>query len=476
MSDTICDIRNMLSRRTLLTNSFKVSTGLMLTSTLKRMAAAPAAESALVDAVQLPPNFIGLGYEMSSIATPGLLSAANERYVRLVKALGSKGVIRVGGIVADYTRYADTAAAKAEPKETMINAKLIEEFGEFLRAIGWTAIWSLNFAQGSIAEAVTEAQAVSTVLGPRLLAFELGNEVENYDRGDKPFRRAPYTYEKYRSEYSFWRSKILQAVPGARFAAPDTAASVEWVENMALDAKDDVQLLTTHYYRGGQKQGSAEQLLNADSRLRDVTKRLRTASQKSGIPWRMCETNSFFGGGRPGVSDTFTGALWLLDFMLFLASSGCAGVNIETGVNQLGFVSSYSPIRQDESGRARVGAPYYGMLAFATAADKCAGIASAAVPGLTGNVSAYQLGANGKTRSAVLINRESADQSISINQLGLHHVEMMRLVAPNIHSVDGVTFAGGRVREDGSWVKKQMDRIAGGHVVIPGMSAVVLKS
>ena len=69
----------------------------------------------------------------------------------------------------------------------------------------------------------------------------------------------------------------------------------------------------------------------------------RAASLESGIPWRICETNSFSGGGLPGVSDTFLGALWTLDFMLLLASYGCSGVNIETGVNQLGFCRTWMP-------------------------------------------------------------------------------------------------------------------------------------
>ena len=56
------------------------------------------------------------------------------------------------------------------------------------------------------------------------------------------------------------------------------------------------------------------------------------------------------GGGRPGVSDTMAGALWVLDYMFTLAQYGCAGVNTETGVNQLDFISSYSPIGDDEHG------------------------------------------------------------------------------------------------------------------------------
>ncbi len=467
----------MLKRRTLLNNAVKGLACMAFAPPLQALAQRRPSlklRSSGILPLRLPLDFTGLGYEMSSVATPGLLSDRNERYVRLVSALGSEGIIRAGGIVADYTRYADSGISKAEPKDTVITRKVIEQFDGFLVAVGWKAIWSLNFAQGTVDEAVIEARAVASVLGPRLIAFEIGNEVENYARGDNPFRTAPYTYERYRSEYDDWRSKILQIIPGARFAAPDTATSVEWVERMARDANGDVQLLTTHYYRGGQKEGTADQLLRPDPRLRNITERLQTASVSSGIPWRMCETNSFFGGGRPGVSNAFVGTLWTLDFMLYLAASGCAGVNMETGVNQLGFISSYSPIGEEEKGRPWAGAPYYGMLAFATAVRGCNEITPLLVPGSADSVSAYLLGTHGRSRSAVLINRTEDDLSASFEEVTLIQVEAMRLIAPSGGSVSGITFAGAQVEEDGSWAAKHVERIDGRHVAVPRMSAVVL--
>ena len=190
--------------------------------------------------------------------------------------------------------------------------------------------------------------------------------MDGYGKG-QPFRPANYDYDAYRNEYGEWHVAITKAIPGIPFAAPDTARAADWVVRMAQDAKGEVQLLTTHYYRNGQTRGTAEQLLTPDPRLNEILPQLRTCSQQSGIPWRMCEINSFSGGGRPGVSDTFVGSLWTLNTMLLLAQFGCAGVNMETGVNQLGFVSSYSPIQDDGRGVNFAGVPYYGMLAFATA-------------------------------------------------------------------------------------------------------------
>jgi hypothetical protein len=264
------------------------------------------------------------------------------------------------------------------------------------------------------------------------LCLELGNEVEAYRNS---FRRPDYTYETYREEFNRWRDAIVKAVPGAAFAAPDTAANIEWVERMAGDAQGDVELLTTHYYFTDQNHGKADNLLHPDPRLINILRRLRAASTASHIPWRMCETNSFSGGGLRGVSDTFLGALWTLDYMLLLAAGGCSGVNIETGVNQLGFVSSYSPIQDDGYGNNSASIPYYGMLAFAEAARGCAEIVALQLPSQPAsspdNLTGYALGHTGRFSAIAIINRGDSDAFLSLAHLGFHR----RLHARVLHDL-----------------------------------------
>lgn len=468
----------MLTRRKLIKNAAKLSATVILPA--RAFAAGNVALRLTLrkqDPVQVPTDFIGLGYEMSSVAPLGLLSVRNQQYVQLIQGLGRRGVLRVGGIVADYTRYDPAGTIIADKQNTVVTLASLQQFAAFLTKIDWVAIWSINFAQGSVDQAVTEARAVSSVLGSRLDAIEIGNEVENYDRGDKPFRKSPYEYENYRKEYDAWRLAILQAVPGIRFAAPDTASSVEWVERMAHDAKGDVQLLTTHYYRNGQKRGSAEQLLLPDPHLKEILARLRIASQQSGLPWRMCETNSFSGGGLLGVSNTFIGALWTLDFMLLLAQSGCAGVNIETGINQLGFVSPYSPIQDDGLGVNSAGVPYYGMLAFAIATTGCHEMLPTDLDAQGANITAYALGSTRKPLSIVIINRDGVhDATISLHDLGLKTVSILRLTSPTPDSTARVTLGGASVDPDGSWKVRTHERSQGESVTIPRMSAVVLRA
>ncbi len=471
----------MQTRRSFLRDALGLSAGFALDSALLP---AETAEPVAVLSVgsepwtKLPADFMGLGYEMSSVAPMGLLSAGNQRYVNLVRGLGSEGVLRVGGIVANYTRYEPNGIIKANEKDTAITRASLEQFGRFLKTVGWRAIWSLNFAQGTMDEAVEEAKSVAAILGDRLLCLELGNEVEEYGNHVPPFRKPPYVYETYREEFRQWREAIVKAVAGVNFAAPDTAWNVEWVERMAKDARGDVQLLTTHYYFSGQKQGKAEELLHADPRLMNILVRLRKASAESGIPWRMCETNSFSGGGLRGVSDTFLGALWTLDYMLLLAAYGCSGVNIETGVNQLGFVSCYSPITDDGHGNNSAGIPYYGMLAFAEARRGCNQIVALEAPASRNGLTAYALGEAGRVVSAAVINRGGSDARVSLRGLGLRgELKALRLTAPEELSTTRVTLGAAAVDENGRWKANRWERVAPAtEMPVPKMSAVIIRA
>jgi hypothetical protein len=423
----------------------------------------------------VPDNFIGLGYEMSSAAQIGLLSAQDTKYLQLVRNLGSHGVFRFGGITADFTTYAPNGSVRTDPRDTVVSRASLEQLRGFLDTTGWKALYSLNFGRGTLEEAIVEARAVHSILGPKLDAIELGNEVDNYGHGDHPLRTASWNFTQYLREYRAWRRAILAAVPGLRFAAPDTAASLEWVQEMADQAREEVQLLTTHFYLGDQRNATLAQLMQKDPQLTSKLERLRRISRDSGIPWRMCETNSFFGGGHPGLSDTFAGSLWTLDYLLLLAQHGCAGVNLESGVNQLGFVSSYSPIRTD-GGQVEVGAPYYGMLAFVAAGAEDAEMLPIEITGSASELTAYAIRKQGRLRSIVILNWNQANQiSVSLAGLGLQSAQVLRLMAPSLTGKDGVRFGGAEVDAQGRWSPGSDERLQSDSLALLAASAVVLR-
>src|SRR4029077_7084552 len=97
--------------------SFLAKSACLIPSTISRLSLAGALPNGAEIPVRLdfartvatvPPDFMGLGFEISSVARPRLLNAHNSVYVQLVRTLGDRGVIRVGGNTSDYARYSAT--------------------------------------------------------------------------------------------------------------------------------------------------------------------------------------------------------------------------------------------------------------------------------------------------------------------------------------------------------------------------------
>lgn len=429
----------------------------------------------------IPPDFIGLGYEISSIARPGLLSANNSVYVQLCRTLGPSGVIRVGGNTSDYASYAPSAQPLSSPETgpgSVFNDPVLRELGSFLEATGWKLIWGLNLGRGTVEAAVEEARAVLAATRPNLVAFEIGNEPDLFSHREI-HRKKGYDYEDYLLEYRKFRDALRKGIPQIPLAGPDAAIATSWVTRFARDEGRDVKLLTHHYYREGQNPTSTiDKLLHTDPKLDPMLAELEAASKSCGVPYRICETNSFSGGGKPGVSDRFASALWVLDFIYRLASAQCSGVNMETGVNQLGFISSYSPIGDDEHGHYVAAPEFYGMLAFARGAE--GNLIDRQLHAGTLNLEAYATLKRDKRLCITLINKEAArDTSIVIERtLPFQRGSLLRLSAPSLESSSGVSFGGAAVQSSGTWSadSRQKIQVSGGKVLVhlPAASAAVL--
>lgn len=320
---------------------------------------------------RIPSDFMGLGFEISSVAVPGLLSAGNKDYVQLLQTLGGRdgqGVIRIGGNTSDFSRYDAQGAAVSAPKATVITEANLRELRGLLDAVGWRLIWGLNLGDDRLDNAVEEARAVSNIMGDKLIALEIGNEPDLFPRSGH--RGPDYGYAAWLADYRRYKTAIRAVLPQAPFAGPDLAGAPDWMEQFARDERD-IALLTAHHYIMGQANPAAtvETMLAEEKKYRSSLARFQAAARAAGKPWRMCETASFSGGGKQGVSDTFASALWALDYLFVLAEHGCAGVNMETGVNHLGWISHYTPIRDDLNGHYQAAPEYDGLFTFAFMAD-----------------------------------------------------------------------------------------------------------
>jgi hypothetical protein len=196
----------------------------------------------------IPADFMGLGYEISSVSEPGLLSASNQAYVQFVRTLSKRGVIRIGGNTSDYATWSADGPAVSKPQGTVVDNRAIRDLVTFLRATGWRLIWGLNLGQGNIDQAVEEAIAVAAAVGERLLALEIGNEPDMFAGVHRP---ANYAFSDYHSEYLRFKAAIRENLPNAPFAGPDVFMRTDWLEQFAAAESSDLRLLTHHYYAEG---------------------------------------------------------------------------------------------------------------------------------------------------------------------------------------------------------------------------------
>ena len=181
----------------------------------------------------------------------------------------------------------------------------------------------LTSAVRRVDQAVDEAVAVAQSVGANLLAFEIGNEPDLFPGVHRP---ANYSYADYYAEYRRFKKAIREKLPNAPFAGPDVIVHADWLEQFAATEAADIKLLTYHYYAEGppdNPSSTIENLLKPNAILPGLLGRLEAASRSSGVPYRICETNSCFGGGKPGVSDTMAAALWGLDFLFTLGAIQC---------------------------------------------------------------------------------------------------------------------------------------------------------
>jgi hypothetical protein len=398
----------------------------------------------------MPADFTGLSYEAAQLANPSFFSAENKALIEMFRGLGPQGVLRIGGGTSEFTVFTTEEPAGPPPfdavgpdtsknvkSNTPITPKALHNLRGFLDATGWRALYGLNMGQGTTANAAEEAFHAQQILGPRLIAFQLGNEP---DAWRTRYRPATYAFPDFFKEWQAMRDAVLARTPSAKFAGPDISNKVPYFISFAEEAQKiapDVVMLTAHYYAmgpAGSPGVTLDKLLSPDPKLERDLKSFMDASRAAALPFRMSEGSSCWNGGQPGVSDTLASALWSADMMLQFAAAGCAGVNMHGGGN--GF---YTPIAGSLSTGFTRRPEYFGM----QLAEKFSGstLLQTTLQCSDDRVRAY---AAEKGRSLQLVVINKTEQTVSIattlpKSRGNRPAETWRLSGPAMDQRDGVT-------------------------------------
>jgi hypothetical protein len=276
-----------------------------------------------------------------------------------------------------------------------------------------------------------------------------------------------------------FRGAALQAVPGIVLTGPGSAADISgWTVPFGEKVtKAQIAVLTQHYYRGnGQSTSSTEaELVSSDHKLQQELKILAAGASSIGVPFRMTETNSFFHGGAPGVSDSYGSSLWVIDHLFTIAMGGASGANLHGG----GSGYSYSPIA-DIGGTVIEARPeYYGALLFTMAGQGSLIDTSMAAQGL--NVTAYTVKAADGTLSIVIVNKEvsrNLQLNIDCGQI-VNSTRLLVMSGPALEATSGVRIQGAVVAANGDFTPGQAytAQFSGSTVTcyLDALSAILLK-
>ncbi len=414
-------------------------------------------------------DFMGLSYESALLAAPDYFSRDNHALLRLIRALGRRGVLRIGGNTSERTVWRPEGGEISG--RYVITPAAIDRFAAFVRELDWQVIYGLNLADNAAARAADEAAYVARALGPLLVAFQIGNEPDGFPRWSG-VRPAGYGVREFMTEWQEFHRAILARVPEARFAGPDVAAETGWVATFAQSKPENLVLLTRHYYAAGPATDPAvtlPKLLGSAERIEPVLRELETVGRGYRLPYRIAETNSVYAGGRSGVSDTMGAALWGTELMFQIAAGGGSGINFHAGPDKV-----YTPIR---GGPPHGAQPlYYGMLLFAQAAH---GVLVPSALRSPRELAGFAARGDDGTLRICLINKGAEDARVRVDPgRPFAAAAAIRLAAPGIDASTGLALGGAAVDQAGGWAPAwEMLDFESGHLLadLPAASAVLLR-
>src|ERR1035441_5945198 len=157
----------------------------------------------------IPPDFTGLSYESAQLANPTFFASSNQQLVELFRGLSRSGNLRLGGGSSEFTTYSDADPVGDPPFEvfgpdtsktvkhgTVTTAPALKNLRGFLDATGWSCLYGLNLGQGTKENAAEEAAVVQRILGPRVVACQIGNEPDGFRNRYRPASWGPADYLK----------------------------------------------------------------------------------------------------------------------------------------------------------------------------------------------------------------------------------------------------------------------------------------
>jgi hypothetical protein len=375
-----------------------------------------------------------------------------------MKTLGT-GVMRFGGSTDENLWWTSTNEPAPTWAEFTLTPAHLQKLNTLAVKTGWKVILGLNLKRDEPARAADEAKFAQQILGPRLLALEMGNE---------PNYWLNYSPAQYYADWQRLRTAMVAAAPGVPLLGPSVGrvgAGDVYLNDFAdrQQAHPDLAVLASHFYPSCSRSASngkinIPNLLSVDWHNRE---RLRAdliagLAARLHVPGMLTETNSVSCAGLAGVSDVFAAALWGVDEMMSVAEAGDQGLLLhgDLGTCDSPFYSPMCALTSDDAaaGRLRVRPVYYAPLLVQQVGT---GFMQPVSNDATTVVRAYAV-RNGTRLRLVLVNVSDPTSSqgypvkISLGTTYTHG-DYFRLSAPGLDASSGITLGGKVVAADGTF-------------------------
>ncbi|KAI7775543.1 hypothetical protein LA080_006692 [Diaporthe eres] len=456
-------------------------------------------------------SFGGFGIEPSNLFAYTGQDEPNRLTITLLENLGNytgkPPHIRLGGNTQDYMVYDESQNRWAQitnPDSTgegniawdnmLIGPRYFEAANRFPTGTPFT--WGLNLAYNDadyIDKIVDMAnQIIDRCDNLDIVSFEIGNEPDLYSTNG--FRNGTWVSSVYSEEWHERAAAVYERVlepaglPTTFFEAGGTSHTsgttfeIEEMDKSGVDSKfNGVEYLTSwnqhcysYFVDVTEGQALTMDLIMSfnyvESQFADWITQIKQA-ETTGFPYALREMGMVGPLGVTGISDTFGGALYTLNFLLWAASLNMTSVQFHMTANS--FTSAWQP-GTNAGGGPHVRPMYYGHAAFneiigpTCAAQIYQDTLSNVPSGYSEFVRAYSIYQSGSLQSITVLNSkvantteaDKANVTVSVSlptSLAGKTVHLARLTNEGIDAKFNTTWNGVSFEQDSVGTQMQVD-------------------
>jgi hypothetical protein len=448
--------------------------------------------------IHIPGSFLGLSTEYWAIPVWDQQSSVLSRVLSLLRVPGDGPlVLRIGGDSADEALW-ESAVGELPAWVVELTPAWLSQTSALVRHSGVRLILDLNLVTASPAISAQWADAAEDTL-PRggIAGFEIGNEPDLYNRSY--WMRVVFatiaagqllprslSASDYAADFNAYARAVAAVGPGEPLLGPAVAypsRDIKWISTLLARPHPGLRAVSAHWYpysacaRPGSPGYPTIARLLSEAATAGAASRLAPAvrlAHSAGLPFRLTELNSVTCRGRPGVSDTFTTALWAPDALFELLRTGVDAVNVHVrpGTSNAAFSLTRNGLSTSPL--------LYGLILFSRTLGPGAQLVPVhtySSPSLRLKVWAVRLRSG--ALHVLLINKGDRPAAVALRLPGARPATVERLLAPSASARSGVTLGGRHLSAAGAWVGSPRTEwivpyASGYRITVPRFSAALV--